>query len=109
VANTKAKEAVGDVLDDNAGAPPDMRDAAEALPEKDEVQKATKDAMLADSVSEEVKAKVKVVDASPDAAETPSGGALKAVAGISDPIEQGEAYAREKQARRFGTQPADEK
>jgi hypothetical protein len=102
----KAKE---NLLDAGAGSPPTMEAAAEALPEKDEVQKAHKDAMTADSTDEEVKAKVRVVKASPDAAETPSGGALIAVQGISDPVEQGEAYAREKSARRFGSVPADSK
>lgn len=104
-ANKKADDAVEDVLDAGAGFPD--KDLAEKLPEGDEVEKAYKDAMTADTVQEEVKAKVKAVDASPDAAETPSGGALKAVQGISDPVEQGEAYAREKAARRFGYVPAD--
>jgi hypothetical protein len=105
--DAQADEAIEDVLDAGAGVPPSMEDAAEDLPEKDEVQKAYKEGMLADTADEEVKAKVKAVDASPDAAETPSGGALKAVEGISDPVEQGEAYAREKSARRFGYVPAD--
>lgn len=77
--------------------------AAEKLPEKDAVQKAVKEGMTTQEGQTEAKAKVKVVDESPDAAETPSGGALKKVAGIENDHDRGEAYAKEKQARRWGT------
>lgn len=106
--DAQVDDAVEEIVDAGAGAPPSMREAAEALPEGDEVEKATKDAMLADTVGEEVSSKVEVVEASPDAAETPSGGALKAVEGISDPIEQAEAYKREKSLRRFGHAPIED-
>src|SRR5688500_16655217 len=86
----------------NPNPPGIRRQLAEDLPERDEVQKAYKEAMTADSMSAEVEAKVKAVDASPNAADTPSGGALKAVAGVSNDTERGERYAREKAARRWG-------
>lgn len=97
-----AKEALEDVLDAGAGAPPAEREAAEALPEKDDVQKAIKEAMTADDAQTEAKAKAKVVDLSPNAAETPSGAAVKKVAGISDDVKRGEEYARVKSAVRWG-------
>lgn len=79
-----------------------MRDLAEDLPEKDEVQVAYKDALTADDAHTEAKAKAKVVEASPNAADTPSGGALLKTKGIADDTKRGEAYAREKAARRHG-------
>lgn len=88
--------------------PEPLRDLAEDLPEKDDVQKATKAAMLADSGDKEAKEKVKVVKASPNAEETPSGAALMKTAGISNDQKRGEAYAREKTARRWGYVPVDE-
>lgn len=87
--------------------PSAMQVLAEDLPENDEVQKAVKAGMLADSSQEEAKQKVKVVDASPNAHETPSGAALKKVAGISDDEKRGEEYLREKTARRWGYVPVD--
>jgi hypothetical protein len=91
-----------------ASAPPTpehMRKLAEDLPEKDEVQKATKAAMLAETPAEEVKHKLKVVEASPNAEDTPSGYALKAVASIADDEERGEKYTAHKSARRWGYAP----
>lgn len=88
--------------------PPAMRTLAEDLPEKDAVQKATKAAMLADSAQEEAKEKAKVVDASPNAAETPSGAALKKVTSVSNDTERGERYAREKTAVRWGYVPVED-
>lgn len=85
--------------------PRSMRPLAEELPERDEVERAYKNAMLADSTQQEAKEKVKAVDASPDAPDTPSGGALKAVAGISHDTKRGDAYLREKTARRWGYVP----
>lgn len=85
--------------------PESMRVLAEDLPVKDEVQKAYKDAMLADTAQAEAKAKVIAVDASPNADETPSGAALKKVAGISNDTERGEKYLREKTAMRWGYVP----
>jgi len=96
------KEALEDVLDEGAGAPPAYEEAAEALPEKDEVQKEVKAAMLAETGQEEAQHKANVVDASPDAADTPSGAALKATADIEDNVERGEEYARVKSAKRWG-------
>jgi hypothetical protein len=87
--------------------PPSMRTLAEDLPDNDPVQAAYKDAMLADSAQAEAKAKAKVVDESPNAAETPSGAALKAVTGVSNDAERGEKYLREKTARRWGYVPVD--
>lgn len=94
--------ALEDVIDAGAGAPVGYEEAAEALPEKDEVQKAHKEALLADTAGEEAQAKVKIVDASPDAPDTPSGAALKATAGIEDDVERGEKYAQVKSAKRWG-------
>lgn len=87
--------------------PQSLRDLAEDLPEKDGVQKAIKKAMLADSAQEEAKEKVKVVEASPDASDTPSGHALKEVAGISDDTKRGEEYLRHKTAKRWGYAPVE--
>ena len=55
----------------------------------------------------DAKAKATAVDASPNAAQTPSGAALKKVAGIADDTERGEKYLREKTARRWGYVPAE--
>ena len=109
MADTKTSAATKEILDAGAGAPESMEAAAEALPEGDPVEKAYKQQLTADTVKEEVAAKVKIVEESPRSAETPSGGALLAVKGISDPVAQGEAYAREKSARRWGYVPAEEK
>ena len=97
-----------EAIDAAAGAPPAEEQAAEELPEKDEVQKAIKESLTADDAQTEAEAKAKVVELSPGSEETPSGGALKATASIEDDVERGEQYAREKQARRWGTVPADE-
>jgi hypothetical protein len=102
----ETRKAQNSAIDAAAGAPGPMRAAAEALPEKDEVQKAYKEAMLADDAQTEAKAKVKAVKASPNAAETPSGGALIKTAGIADDVKRGEEYARIKSAIRFGYVPA---
>jgi hypothetical protein len=85
--------------------PPTLRELAKDLPEKDKVQRAYKDAMLADTAQAEAKAKVIVVDESPDADQTPSGIALKKVAGVSNDTERGEKYAIEKTAVRWGHVP----
>lgn len=98
-----AAEAKKGILDAGAGVPPVLDDAVEALPERDAVQKAYKAQMKADSVKEEVAAKKIIVQESPDAAETPSGAALLAAAGESDPIKQGEKYGRVKRAVRLGS------
>lgn len=101
--NTKANEAKADVVDASAGVPDALQEAAEALPEKDAVQKAYKKQALATDVATEVAAKKTIVEESPDADETPSGAALLAVAGESDPIKQGEHYSRVKRAVRLGS------
>lgn len=88
--------------------PRELRRLAEDLPENDPVQKAYKEAMTAEDPAKEARAKAKIVDESPNASETPSGGALKKVAGISNDTERGEKYAREKAARRWGWVPVDE-
>ena len=98
----KTAEAVNTVIDENAGAPESWDKEVEALPEKDDVQKATKEAMQAESGQEEASAKADAANASPDAPDTPSGGALEATKGISDNAERGEEYAREKAMRRWG-------
>lgn len=99
---TNTDEAVEDVLDAGAGVPAGYEEAAEALPEKDEVQKEVKAAMLAETSQEEAQHKAAVVDASPNAADTPSGHALKETAGIADPVERGNEYARVKSGVRWG-------
>lgn len=88
--------------------PGPLRRLAEDLPEKDKVQKAYKDAMLADTAQHEAQAKARVVDASPNADETPSGYALKKVTGVSNDTDRGEQYLRHKTARRWGYVPVDE-
>lgn len=88
--------------------PQSLRTLAEKLPDNDEVKKAYKDAMLADTSQQEAKAKVKAVDASPNAAETPSGAALKKSASVSNDTERGERYLREKTAKRWGYTHVDE-
>ena len=98
--SAKAKEPV---LDAGAGAPRAMRQAAEELPEKDAVQQAYKKQLTADDTQTEVDAKVTIVEESPDADDTPSGAALLAVQGESDPIKQGQEYARKKAAVRRGS------
>lgn len=84
-----------------------LRELAKDLPERDTVQKAYKGAMLADSAQEEARHKVTVVNESPDAAETPSGYALKKAAGVSNDAKRGEEYLRHKTARRWGYVPAE--
>lgn len=75
---------------------------AKKLPEKDEVQKAVKAGMLAKNPKEEHKAKVRVVKASPNADETPSGQALIASEGIADDTKRAAAYRAVKSAVRHG-------
>ena len=96
-------EAKADMADAAAGSPNSTRQAAEALPERDAVQKAYKKQLTADDTQTEVDAKVTIVEESPDAAETPSGAALLAAQGESDPIEQGEEYTRVKRQVRLGS------
>lgn len=111
-ANQAAAEPIVENEDDLArdlpvSVPRSMRRLARDLPERDSVQKAYKQQMLASDPQAEHKAKVKIVEASPDAEETPSGYALKKTAGISHDTERGEAYAREKSARRWGYAPVE--
>jgi hypothetical protein len=96
------EEAHASLADLGPESPSSLRDLAEDLPEKDEVQEAYKDQMLADDMQVAAEAKVRAVEASPNAAETPSGGALIATAHIAHDGDRGEAYAREKSARRWG-------
>lgn len=103
-----ANDAINEVADAGAGAPPEQRDAAEDLPERNPVQVAIKNAMLADDAQTEAKEKAKVVKLSPDSPETPSGAALLATAGIADDVERGEEYSRIKSAVRHGYVPATE-
>jgi hypothetical protein len=86
---------------------PAMRELAEDLPEKDEVQAAYKAQFLADDKGTEAKEKVKVVKASPDAEDTPSGAALIKAAGESNDTKRGEKYLREKTAKRWGYVPVE--
>lgn len=88
--------------------PASLRRLAEDLPDNDPVQKAYKEAMTAEDPAKEAKAKAKAVTESPNAADTPSGGALKKTAGVSNDTERGEKYLREKTARRWGYVPVDE-
>jgi hypothetical protein len=99
--------ATNEVIDAGAGAPASMREAAEDLPERNDVQKAIKAAMLADDAGTEAKEKAKVVELSPDSPETPSGAALLATADIKDDVKRGEEYARIKSAVRHGYVPAE--
>jgi hypothetical protein len=87
--------------------PAELRRRAEALPEKDAVQKAYKEAMTTTDHQSEAQAKATIVDESPNADQTPSGIALKKVAGIANDTERGEAYARERAAVRHGWVPVD--
>lgn len=82
--------------------PPELAAAAEALPERDAVEKAHKAIATADNHGELAKAQAKLVDESRDAADTPSGGAVKEVAGVKDDRDRGEQYEQEKRARRWG-------
>jgi hypothetical protein len=98
----------GQVADVGVPNPESIRELAEDLPERDAVQKAVKEGMLADTAQQEAKAKAKVVDESPDAAETPSGHALKEVTGVGNDTKRGEEYLRHKTAKRWGYVPVDE-
>ncbi len=89
--------------------PRSMRRLAEDLPEKDDVQKAYKAQMLAMDMQTAAKEKVKIVDASPDAGDTPSGYALKKVAGIAHDGDRGEEYLKHKTAKRWGYTFAEDK
>lgn len=75
---------------------------ARKLPENDPVQKAIKEGMLAKTPHAEHKAKVKVVKASPNAEETPSGAALVATEDITDDAKRAAAYRSVKAAMRHG-------
>jgi len=88
--------------------PAEMRDRAEDLPEKDDVQKAYKQAMTADTNQGEDRGFLKAAELSPDAMDTPSGIALKKAVGVSNDTERGEKYAREKTAARWGYVPVDD-
>lgn len=96
------------IADAGTPMPESMRNLAKDLPENDPVQKAYKAAMLADSAQQEAREKAKIVDASPNAGDTPSGHAIKKVAGVSNDAERGEKYLQEKTARRWGHVPVDE-
>lgn len=111
--NTKVVE--GDAARKNIDAalnapthPATMREQATDLPEKDAVQKAYKDQILADNPSEEMAAKATIIEESPDASETPSGAALLRVKGEKSPSAAGERYARLKSMFRWGTVRVDE-
>ncbi len=100
--------ATNEAIDASAGVPEGLRDAAEDLPENDPVETATKEGMLATDAQTEAKAKLTAAEESPDALDTPSGYALSKTAGIADDVKRGEAYTREKQAKRWGTVPAED-
>jgi hypothetical protein len=87
--------------------PAEVRRLAEALPEKDAVQKAYKDALTTEDPQAEARAYLKVAEESPDAMGTPSGYALKASAGESNDTARGEKYERAKQEKRWGWAPVD--
>lgn len=88
--------------EDGVITPVEMIPAAKKLPEKDPVQKAIKAGMLAKSRHAEHKEKVKVVKASPNAEETPSGAALVATESISDDDKRAASYRAVKSAYRHG-------
>lgn len=85
-----------------------LRELAKDLPERDAVEKAVKQGMLADSAQAEARAKAKVVDESRDAGDTPSGHALKKVTGVGNDTDRGERYLREKTAKRWGYVPVED-
>jgi hypothetical protein len=86
----------------------EMRRLAQDLPEKDEVQKAYKDALTTEDPHAEARAYLKVAEESPDAMDTPSGQALKASVGESNDTKRGEKYLRAKQQARWGWTPPAE-
>lgn len=98
----EVSDALEDVIDAGAGAPPPQRGAAEKLPEGNKMDATIKKAYLANDAQSEAKAKKEVVELSRDAEETPSGHALKEVAGISDDVERGQEYERIKRGVRLG-------
>lgn len=105
---TSEKDAHAALADLGPEMPPALRELAKDLPERDEVQRAYKAQMLADDMQDAAKEKVKVVKASPDAIDTPSGYALTKAAGIAHDADRGEAYARHKSAKRWGYVPVDD-
>lgn len=107
VSGAEARKAI-DVALEGPTEPVSMRELAQHAPEKDNVQKAYKKAYLADSPAESRAAKAEIVEASPDASETPSGAALLRVKDVSSPSEAGEKYARLKSLFRWGAVRADE-
>ena len=108
IVESSDKESHAALADLGPEMPASMRKLAEKLPEKDEVQRAYKAQMLAMDMQKAAKEKVKIVDASPDADETPSGYALKKSAGVAHDADRGEEYALHKSARRWGYVKADE-
>jgi hypothetical protein len=98
---------VAEVFDAGAGAPAGLREAAEALPERDPVGKHIKAAMLATDAQTEAKEKAEVVKLSTNSPETPSGAALLAAAGIADDAKRADKYSRVKAAVRAGLDPED--
>ena len=108
VVESSDKEAHAALADLGPEMPRSMRRLAEDLPEKDDVQKAYKAQMLAMDMQKATKEKVKIVDASPDADETPSGYALKKVAGVAHDADRGEQYLRHKTAKRWGYVPVED-
>jgi hypothetical protein len=110
ITKAQKEDAVEDLIDSGAGAPPAQREAAEELPEGDVVKDAIKASLLATDAQTEAKEKAKVVeDSSVGSQDTPSGYALLKTAGIADDIERGEEYARIKSAKRWGYVPATDK
>jgi len=107
VSGNAARKAIDAALD-GPTEPQSMRDLARRHRENDEVKAAYKRNYLADSPSEALAAKKTIVEASPDAGETPSGKALLAVADAKSPSEAGERYARIKSLLRWGTVRAEE-
>jgi hypothetical protein len=98
---------IAELFDSGAGAPAGLREAAEALPERDPVGKHIKAAMLAEDAQTEAKEKAEVVKLSADSPETPSGAALLKAAGIADDAKRADKYARVKAAVRAGLDPED--
>jgi hypothetical protein len=85
----------------------EMRRLAEDLPEKNDVQKAYKDALTTDDPHTQDKGYLRAAELSPDALDTPSGHGLKECIGESNDTKRGEKYARAKAEKRWGWTPLD--
>ena len=67
----------------------------------DDVSKATRKVLAAETPAEEVKAQAEIVKANPESGDTPSGYATLAAAGVSDDVERAAEYGKAKRSRRW--------